>query len=70
MDVMGWSNSAMVKRYAHVTARVGGDMTDRLNTFFWTANEAGNETGYVCQSCLVDREGPDHQGVCAGARRW
>ena len=36
MDVMGWSNSAMVKRYAHVTARLRRDIADRLNSFFWT----------------------------------
>ena len=35
-DVMGWSNSAMVKRYAHVTARLRRDIADRLNSFFWT----------------------------------
>ena len=33
MDVMGWSNSAMVKRYAHVTARLRRDIADRLNSF-------------------------------------
>src|SRR5215472_15111849 len=36
MDVMGWSNSAMVKRYAHVTARLRRDNADRLNSFFWS----------------------------------
>jgi integrase len=35
MDVMGWSNSAMVKRYAHVTARLRRDIADRLNGFLW-----------------------------------
>jgi len=35
MDVMGWSNAAMVKRYAHVTARLRRDIADRLNTFLW-----------------------------------
>jgi integrase len=44
MDVMGWSNSAMVKRYAHVTARLRRDIADRLNSFFWSANETKNET--------------------------
>ena len=37
MDVMGWSNAAMVKRYAHVTARLRRDIADRLNTYFWSA---------------------------------
>jgi hypothetical protein len=40
MDVMGWSNSAMVKRYLHVTARLRRDIADLLNSFFWSANEA------------------------------
>jgi integrase len=35
MDMMGWSNSAMVKRYAHVTARLRRDIADRLNSYFW-----------------------------------
>ena len=39
MDVMGWSNAAMVEWYAHVTARLRRDIADRLNTYFWTANE-------------------------------
>jgi integrase len=45
MDVMGWSNSTMVTRYAHVTARLRRDIADRLNTFLWAANETQNETG-------------------------
>jgi integrase len=44
MDVMGWSNSAMVKRYAHVTARLRRDIADRLNAFLWASNETKNET--------------------------
>lgn len=44
MDVMGWSNSAMVRRYAHVTGRLRRDIAERLNKFFWTANETANET--------------------------
>ncbi len=35
MDVMGWSNSAMVKRYAHVTARLRRDIANRLNSYLW-----------------------------------
>ena len=35
MDVMGWSNSAMIKRYAHVTARLRRDMADQLNSYLW-----------------------------------
>jgi integrase len=44
MDFMGRSNAEMVKRYAHVTARLRRDIADRLNTFFWAPNETTNET--------------------------
>jgi integrase len=44
MDFMGWSNAAMVKRYAHVTARLRRDIADRLNAYLWTSNETKNET--------------------------
>ena len=44
MDVMGWSNSAMVRRYSHVTAWLRRDIADRLNSFLWSANETTNET--------------------------
>jgi hypothetical protein len=39
MDVMGWSNAALVKRYTHVTARLCRDIADRLNAFLWASNE-------------------------------
>jgi hypothetical protein len=45
MYTMGWSNAAMVRRYAHVTARLRRDITDRLNACLWSANETKNETG-------------------------
>jgi hypothetical protein len=35
MDMMGWSNNAMVRRYAHVTARLRRDIADQLNRYFW-----------------------------------
>jgi integrase len=35
MDMMGWSNSAIVKRYAHVTARLRRDIADRLSSYLW-----------------------------------
>lgn len=35
MDVMGWSNTAMVKRYAHVTARLRRDIANQLNSYLW-----------------------------------
>lgn len=36
---MGWSNSAMVKRCAHVTARLRRDIANWLNSFSGTTNE-------------------------------
>jgi integrase len=42
MDVMGWSNSAMVKRYAHVTARLRRDIADRLNDYLWKGKRDHN----------------------------
>jgi hypothetical protein len=33
MDLMGWSNAAMVRRCVHVTARLRRDIADRLNAF-------------------------------------
>jgi integrase len=33
IDVMGWSTAAMVKRSAHVTARLRRDIADRLHAF-------------------------------------
>jgi hypothetical protein len=44
MDFMGWSNAAMVKRYAHVTARLRRDIAELLNTFLWASNETKNDT--------------------------
>jgi integrase len=35
MDMMGWSNSAMLRRYAHITARLRRDIADRLNNHLW-----------------------------------
>jgi len=35
VDMMGWSNSAMVKRYAHVTARLRRGIAERLNSYLW-----------------------------------
>jgi integrase len=38
MEFMGWSNSAMAKRYQHVTAVLRRDIAQRLNGFLWEAN--------------------------------
>ncbi len=44
MDIMGWSNSAMVRRYSPVTARLRWDIANRLNSSLWRGNETQNET--------------------------
>jgi integrase len=44
MDIMGWSNSAMIKRYSHVTARLRRDIANRLDAYLWSSNETRNET--------------------------
>lgn len=38
MEFMGWSNSAMAKRYQHVTAALRQDVAERLNGFLWNGN--------------------------------
>lgn len=43
MDLMGWSNAAIFKRYAHVTPRLRRDIADRLNTFLWALNETKHQ---------------------------
>jgi integrase len=35
MDLMGWSNTAMAKRYQHVTAVLRQDVAQRLNGLLW-----------------------------------
>lgn len=37
MDVMGWSNGAMAKRYQHVTAELRKDIAEGLNGYLWKA---------------------------------
>jgi integrase len=44
MDVMGWSNATMVRRYSHVTARLRRQIADRLDSYLWSANETQTET--------------------------
>jgi hypothetical protein len=55
MDVMGWSNAAMIKRYAHVTARLLRHIADRLNAFLWTSYETKNETDTAARHDGIDR---------------
>lgn len=35
MEVMGWSHTAMAKRYQHVTAVLRQDIAARLDGFLW-----------------------------------
>jgi integrase len=35
MDIMGWTDAAMVRRYAHVTARLRREIADRLDRYLW-----------------------------------
>ncbi len=44
MDLMGWSHSAMAKRYQHVTAAIRSDVAERVGALLWTANETASET--------------------------
>jgi hypothetical protein len=45
MDVMGWSNSAMVKRYAHVTAWCAATSRTGSTAISGAANETQTEPG-------------------------
>jgi len=38
MEFMGWSNTAMTKRYQHVTAVLRQDIANRLDGFLWGSN--------------------------------
>ncbi|MFE0022373.1 tyrosine-type recombinase/integrase [Amycolatopsis sp. NPDC059021] len=38
MELMGWSNTSMAKRYQHVTGSLQRDIADKLNGFFWNPN--------------------------------
>ncbi|EHR53359.1 site-specific recombinase XerD [Saccharomonospora marina XMU15] len=35
MEFMGWSNTAMAKRYQHITGALRRDIADRLNDYLW-----------------------------------
>jgi integrase len=35
MEFMGWSNTAMAKRYQHITGALRQDIADRLNDYLW-----------------------------------
>ncbi len=41
MGIMGWSNSAMTLRYAHVVEPIRKDIANRLSGLLWEPNEGG-----------------------------
>ena len=74
MDFMGWSNSAMAKRYQHVTAVLRNDIAKRLSGFLW--QESWPATTEPCPTCgrgqgttETKTPRPDHgRGVFADQR--
>jgi integrase len=45
MGVMGWSNPAMLARYAHMVAPIRRDIADRVGGLIWTETQAGTDEG-------------------------
>ena len=43
MDLMGWSSSAMVKRYQHITAPVRMDIAKRVGGLLWAGPAAASD---------------------------
>jgi integrase len=39
MEFMGWSNTAMTKRYQHITAVLRNDIAKRLSGFLWQESQ-------------------------------
>ena len=42
---MGWSSTAMAKRYQHVTKRVRRDVAQRIGGLIWEAAKAPEDGG-------------------------
>lgn len=38
MDIMGWSNTKVAKRYSHVTAAIQTNIASQVNTLLWGSN--------------------------------
>jgi hypothetical protein len=38
MEIMGWSNSKIAKRYSHVTAVIQNNIAAQVNTLLWGPN--------------------------------
>ena len=51
MDFVGWSNSAMAKRYQHVTAVPRNDIAKRLSGFLWQENQGDRVASGCCPTC-------------------
>ncbi|HET7475696.1 MAG TPA: tyrosine-type recombinase/integrase [Dermatophilaceae bacterium] len=46
MGVMGWSNTAMTHRYAHVVDPIRTDTTRRIDELLWSGDEdTGDDSG-------------------------
>jgi len=64
MGIMGWSNSAMTVRYAHVVEPIRKDIATRLSGLLWEPNEgvrgaAEIETRHAAAPRLDVRRGAD-----------
>jgi integrase len=44
MDIMGWSNLSMAKRYQHVTDALRHDIAARIDGLLWAPTETTTET--------------------------
>jgi len=44
MALMGWSNSAMAKRYQHVTGTIRADVAEQVGGLLWAPSETRSET--------------------------
>ena len=44
MALMGWSNSAMAKRYQHVTGTIRADVAEQVGGLLWAPSETRTET--------------------------
>jgi integrase len=49
MEFMGWSNTAMTKRYQHITAVLRNDIAKRLSGFLW--QESRPTSTLRCPTC-------------------
>ena len=45
MDMMGWSNTAMLKRYQHITRKVRTDVAKRLDGLIWDGATDDDDQG-------------------------